>query len=413
MNQNSFSQNHDNSAKTPWYLEADIKPPKDYNPYKDAHCDEPEEKPTEIIRLPWETPDIYEYRKQCEEFNAKKRARDKLKRMVNEAFFPVMLTLLMMNAFSSAFVMLDGFIPEKAYQIIYNIHLVFTYVALFPVTFFVYSVGKRCKTYTFFKKPEASKFYIARWTVIIFGITHAVATLFYYLFVLLEKLGLRVNDLPSVPHDSPFETVLYFITVVICAPIFEELLFRGFLLTRLRRFGSWFAIITSGVMFGLFHQNHEQLFFATAFGILTAFVAMRTRSIIPGIIAHVLLNGYAFLLELLTSFAVITGDTVLDPSFKIEAPLPLAAAISVLDILSYVLMIVGLVMLVTEIAINRTQFSFGDEKNKVSTGEGFKMIFTSPIAIILILILVSNLILVSFVDLDYLMALLESSGGYY
>lgn len=412
MNQNSFSQNENNGTKAPWYLQPDIKPPRDYNPYDEQSSSEPEDKPQEIKRLPWETPDLFEYRRTCEEYNAKKRAKDRLRKIINEAFFPVLLTLLMMNAFSSAFVMLDGFIPAKVYQIIYNIHLVFSYVALFPVTFFIYSVGKKCKTYTFFKRPDASKFYVLRWTVMIFGVTHAVATLFHYLFVLLQKIGLRLNDLPSVPHDSPFETVMYFITVVICAPIFEELLFRGFLLTRLRRFGSWFAIITTGIMFGLFHQNHQQLFFATAFGILTAFVASRTRSIIPGIIAHICLNGYAFILELLTSFAVITGDTVLDPSFKIEAPLPLAAAISVLDILSYVLMIVGLVMLVTEIATNRNQFSFSDEK-KVTKGEGFKLIFSSPIAIILILILVSNLILVSFVDLDYFAALLESAGGYY
>ena len=406
MNQNAFPQNDTERKPTPWYLQSDIKPPKDYNPYEDVQSLPKASTPQNVIRFPWETPDIYEFRRKQQELDGKRRAQGKLKGIINEAFFPIMLILLLMNAFSSAVLMIYGFIPDGIYQTLYNVHLVLSYALLFPVAFFVYSVGKNCKTYTFFKKPQASKFYVLRWSVIIFGVTHATATLFYYIFSLLERLGLHINEIPTVAHDTPFETVMYFITVVICAPIFEELVFRGFLLTRLRRFGSWFAIITSGIMFGLFHQNHEQLFFATAFGILCAFVALRTRSIIPGIIAHVMLNGYSFVLELLTSFAKITGETVFDPNFNINAPLPLAAAISILDILSYVLIIVGLVMLVTEIVSNRKQFDLDKEKGDLTKADKFKLIISSPISIILILILISNVILVSFVDLEYLMTMI-------
>ncbi len=406
MNQNNSFNSE--TTKTPWYLTPDIKPSKDYNPYTDAKCDAPPKTTEEPPRLPWETYEMYENKKRYALATEKIRLTTERKRAVNEAFFPLLLTLLMINAFASSFYLLDGFIPDKIYSLLCNIQQMLCYVAIFPVTFYICSVGKNCKTYTFFQKPTASKAYIARWSVIIFGITHLVATLFDLLFALFEKLGLHTNELVTVSHDTTLETVLYFITVVICAPVFEELLFRGFLLTKLRRFGSWFAIIASGIVFGLYHQNHYQFFFAAAFGILTGYIALRTQSVIPGIIAHVFLNGYSFIVELLSSFAVINGSTVLEPNFHIDAPVAVTVLICILDILSYALMLAGIIMLITEIVLNKANFVFDSEEGKLSFGNGLKLLLSSPVSLILIVLLISNLITVSFVDLEKIAAELST-----
>ncbi len=408
-----MNQNYNNfppinpTPKKPWFLQPDIKPPKGYNPYIDeAYASEETDTPTQAVQLPWESPIAFEYRKQSEELLQKRRNSERLKSFLNGAFLPILLTLFMMNAFSSAIVMFEGFVPESIYAVIYNIHLVLTYAALFPVSFFIYSVGKKFKTYTFFKKPEASKFYIARWTVIIFGVTYAVAIAFDVLFMLFGKLGLPINELPAVPHDGVLGTILYFIAIVICAPIFEEILFRGFLLTRLSRFGAWFAIIVSGVTFGLFHQNHEQIFYATAFGILCGFVAMRTRSVIPSLIAHLALNLYGFLTELITS---LTGTSInpFSADFFANGNPVAVIALGFLIIACAICMIVGITMLVFEIVKNKGQFSLQNGSVAISNSDKTKTLFSTPIVIILFILLLSNLIVVSFANPDYMASMLE------
>ena len=79
-------------------------------------------------------------------------------------------------------------------------------------------------------------------------------------------------------------------TVGICAPIFEELIFRKLLIDRVIKYGEFCAIMMSGLMFGLFHGNFAQFFFATGLGMLFAFVYARTGKIWYTIILHMAVN---------------------------------------------------------------------------------------------------------------------------
>lgn len=80
------------------------------------------------------------------------------------------------------------------------------------------------------------------------------------------------------------------LTVGILAPIFEELIFRKLLIDRLIKYGEFAAIMTSGLMFGLFHGNFQQCFFATFLGCLWAFVYVRTGRIRYTIAMHMIIN---------------------------------------------------------------------------------------------------------------------------
>lgn len=77
----------------------------------------------------------------------------------------------------------------------------------------------------------------------------------------------------------------------------EELLFRGFVLSALNRYSTWWAIFVSSIMFGLMHVLTSNVlaverFFPTAFmGLLLGFVAVRTGSILPGMVLHFLHNA--------------------------------------------------------------------------------------------------------------------------
>lgn len=79
--------------------------------------------------------------------------------------------------------------------------------------------------------------------------------------------------------------------VVICAPVFEELLFRKFLIDRLAVKGKLLAILTSGICFGLFHGNFQQAFFATFLGWIFAYVYTKTGKIHYTMILHAVING--------------------------------------------------------------------------------------------------------------------------
>ena len=55
--------------------------------------------------------------------------------------------------------------------------------------------------------------------------------------------------------------LISFLMIGIVAPFLEEFLFRKLLIDHTRRYGELVCIVTSGVLFGLFHGNFTQFFF--------------------------------------------------------------------------------------------------------------------------------------------------------
>lgn len=92
--------------------------------------------------------------------------------------------------------------------------------------------------------------------------------------VAFSRLG---TDLASPTSDSIAEssvTVSMWLYVGLVAPICEEVLFRGVLMKELKPLGKNFAIVTSAMVFGLFHDDVVQGTFAFLFGLILGFVAM-------------------------------------------------------------------------------------------------------------------------------------------
>ncbi len=76
----------------------------------------------------------------------------------------------------------------------------------------------------------------------------------------------------------------------IIGPICEELLFRGLLAGRLARYGQKPGALVSALLFGLFHANLEQFFYAFLLGLLLAYAYYRTGSLGAPIVLHMLYN---------------------------------------------------------------------------------------------------------------------------
>ena len=83
----------------------------------------------------------------------------------------------------------------------------------------------------------------------------------------------------------------------ILTPIFEELIFRGFILRFFsERFPFWIAAILTSFFFGIAHTYSFGVMVITFFmGLLMAILCKKTKSIIPAMLFHIINNTLSFL----------------------------------------------------------------------------------------------------------------------
>lgn len=76
----------------------------------------------------------------------------------------------------------------------------------------------------------------------------------------------------------------------------EELLFRGFLLSALRkRLGRVDAVAVNGALFALMHLSVQQFFNYSLLGFACGFVAIGAGSVLPAVVLHASYNLAALL----------------------------------------------------------------------------------------------------------------------
>ena len=117
-----------------------------------------------------------------------------------------------------------------------------------------------------------------------------------------------MNELLKVMiAHSIFDWVILLLGTVIIASIAEELLFRGFLQVTLENKGDVTrAVILTSLSWTLIHANPFWAVQIFIMGVIIGFLAWRTDSVIPGIIAHGLNNFLSLL------FINLSLDTELD-----------------------------------------------------------------------------------------------------
>lgn len=101
---------------------------------------------------------------------------------------------------------------------------------------------------------------------------------------------------------TPAEIGLYLVLVCVLAPIAEETIFRGYLYGGLRRFfPPRSAIVIGSALFAAVHLNTDAFLVVGLIGALLCYLYERTRSLVPGIVAHALHNGLVLAVMLLQS----------------------------------------------------------------------------------------------------------------
>ncbi|KAG5558717.1 hypothetical protein RHGRI_008621 [Rhododendron griersonianum] len=100
----------------------------------------------------------------------------------------------------------------------------------------------------------------------------------------------------SIVARDPVAMALYAIVVSVCAPVWEEIVFRGFLLPSLTRYMPvWCSVLLSSVAFALAHFNLQRMLPLVLLGAVMGAVFVRSRNLLPSMLLHSLWNAFVFL----------------------------------------------------------------------------------------------------------------------
>lgn len=179
----------------------------------------------------------------------------------------------------------------------------------------VVSLGLASAFIKFYSDEEAPKGKILsglqKFELIFVGIAVVVGIQYLSTFI-CDKLGINgdiVETVGIVPQKT-FFGILTFITGLALVPaLFEELLFRKYVLNYSKKYGNVFAIVFSALLFGIYHFNLSQGIFAFLIGILFGIIAVYTNGIKYTCLLHFLNNFYACLTMILGLDSIIVKFT--------------------------------------------------------------------------------------------------------
>ncbi|MDR0914784.1 MAG: CPBP family intramembrane metalloprotease [Oscillospiraceae bacterium] len=113
-----------------------------------------------------------------------------------------------------------------------------------------------------------------------------------YLMQNFEFFGIVNREGISLTGHNLTQNIMYYVVVSVLPGVCEELLFRGVILGSLRKYGGPFAIIGSSLLFAIMHGNIIQIPFAFVVGVVLGFMTVKTNSMLPAIILHMLNNAF-------------------------------------------------------------------------------------------------------------------------
>ncbi|HWT73879.1 MAG TPA: type II CAAX endopeptidase family protein [Mobilitalea sp.] len=99
--------------------------------------------------------------------------------------------------------------------------------------------------------------------------------------------------------------IVVLLLVLFVAPVTEELIFRGVILHMANRYITFLgANILQAVLFGIYHGNIVQGFYASLLGFLLGVIYYKYKTIFASIFLHMVINGSSFLTYYLPDYTI-------------------------------------------------------------------------------------------------------------
>ncbi len=215
--------------------------------------------------------------------------KEQYRRSVNRIALALLIFVALgyaQSALLSALVILTEGMSAMLGEVVYECASGFLYALQFclPVLLFRHlpPAGPCVQPYLACKLPRNSALYI------LLGVSLVSASAYLNSFVVSIFHYREFSSEVLWDHDvsANYQLVLMFLTLVVIPAFVEELLFRGVVLSNLLPYGETTAIFGSAILFGLMHRNIEQIFYATAAGVVIGWIYVRTKSIWVCVLLH-------------------------------------------------------------------------------------------------------------------------------
>jgi membrane protease YdiL (CAAX protease family) len=173
-------------------------------------------------------------------------------------------------------------------------------IYLMTITFVIFLPYKVRKIHT--TRSEIGVTRLPKWSDILLApaglVIYLIASSLLILLATKVLPWFNVNQVQSTGFGQlslRYEYILAFLTLVVVAPIAEEIIFRGYLYGKLKKYvPAWVAIIATSLLFGAIHGAWNVFFDTFALSIVLCILREFTENIWSSILLHMLKNGIAF-----------------------------------------------------------------------------------------------------------------------
>ena len=181
--------------------------------------------------------------------------------------------------------------------VIYYIGIYLCYMAL-PLPLTVLLMRRRIRPFAATQKTNAGAGDVTAGVLLGLGLCILANLVAAYFVSFLTQFGIPMPDVDNdLLFDSPLGLALYFLVIAVLPAIFEEMVFRGYVLKALLPYGKGLAVTVSALLFGLLHGNLLQVPFALIVGLCCGWLTVQTGSIWAAVLLHLTNNGLSVLLE--------------------------------------------------------------------------------------------------------------------
>ena len=340
-----------------------------------------------------------------------KEASKQIRKISNRATLPILVYAVLYLGFTA-------FVPELITDALRSqgitlsdssdnmMRYIFIYLLIVPLCMLTYKLFSKNQEVTLksgFRKPEKSLGWCLKWTVIAIGASTMLGAVPTLLSTVLQMIfGTSVSPLDSLFSTQSLTVIAFpktlgaIIPPLIFAPIFEELMFRGLIFKNNKPLGEFFAIIVSGLFFGLWHQNLPQVGTTAFMGMFFCFIYLRTKSIFPAMLAHFCNNLVVVIRDLIASSLDLDNlkfkpiETLLDNWVLLLVFFLYAMALSGL-------IITGLVLFIVEL-VKRKEFKFEKSTLEIYGKRKIFTFFTAPVTLIVTVYLITISVLNTIFD---------------
>ena len=270
------------------------------------------------------------------------------------------------------------------------------YIILYPIGFslifiinkLLYKDERKIKLSECFRKPVTSPGWTAKWIFFTIGATYIASIISTFIFVIVETFsGRELSEADMSTADTPLSIITILLAAPVFAPIFEELFFRGTLFRNVSRHGTWGLMIICGITFGIWHGNYPQFLFASSMGFFSCFLFEKTKSVIPSMIVHFIINSIGSFMSIMVGKAgFTTTELTTAEAYDLlwEHPLFfLTLTVIGFGLISF--LILWLILFIIEIAYHKESFVLEKKNPEISEGKKFWIYLSSPLMAVVML----------------------------